>query len=114
MAVLLYTNKISQTVSGSFTENVVVNQFGDSYAQTIRPGINTAQETWTVSWVGLTQAEARGLKLLFQSCGGDERIVWTSPLGSGTETWTVTDHSGKLAQGGGTTWEYSCQLVRRY
>lgn len=114
MAVLLYENKISQVLGGEFTENVITNRYGDSYTQTIVPGLNTSDEEWSIEWIGLTQAEARALKQLFQAAKGSERFLWQSPLDTRPEQWTVESHRGGLMQGSGTTWEYSCTMSKRF
>jgi len=111
---LPYTDRISVDSSASMREQFVEVSMGDGYVQAARNGINSSQESWNVTWRGLEAGEAKVLRSLFRLAGGKDTFGWQHPLSDEEEQWAVVDHGVAPDSNGGTSWNYSATLVKRY
>ncbi|MDR2326419.1 MAG: phage tail protein [Acidovorax sp.] len=65
---------------GSVSHRVLSAKFGDGYEQTAADGINTAMQSWPLSFVGRTEYIAP-IQSFFDRHGSWMSFLWTPPLG---------------------------------
>jgi phage-related protein len=66
---LPYVNKISILSSKGKLSNDTSIQYKEGFQQVIPHGINTARDTWTINWAGLTLSEKQSLETTFDTKG---------------------------------------------
>lgn len=59
---------------------VIVNEFGDGYAQTVPDGLNNVQQSWELSWANIPNAAAADIVAQINSFAG-RPFSWTTPDG---------------------------------
>jgi phage-related protein len=70
-----YSSAVSHEPSASWA------QFGDSYAQGVRSGINNDPESWDLVWNNVTKDIADGIDNFLKATGGVDPFFWISPDG---------------------------------
>lgn len=74
---------------------ILLNQFGDGYAQRTRDGINTIQSEWTLTFTSRSIAEANAIIAFFETTYGVTPIDWTPPQESTTVKVIASDWSSQ-------------------
>lgn len=69
--------------------------FGDSYSQREKDGLNAQPQQWKLIWKNIADTDAEALRQFFEARGGVEIIDWT-PFGQATALkWTNGDFKSK-------------------
>jgi phage-related protein len=58
---------------------ILLNQFGDGYAQRTRDGINTSISEWNLTFTSRSISEANAILALIESTYGVSYMDWTPP-----------------------------------
>ncbi|MDR0259096.1 MAG: phage tail protein, partial [Comamonas sp.] len=66
---------------GTVSHRVLSAKFGDGYEQTAADGINTAMQSWPLSFVGRA-AVIEPIKSFLDQHGSWQSFLWTPPLGA--------------------------------
>lgn len=96
MAALLYQNKL---VVGENTQVTALREEfkTDSYRVRANKGINPIEKTITLTWIGLTRAQANGLNNQLEDAQGVETVDYTTVIGPGTsQKWSSVDWSSNI------------------
>jgi len=115
MAVSLDTETAYMLEYGSSaTLNLRVNetQFGDGYKQSVQDGINTDEESWSLTFLPIETASSITLVgLLKQSKNGTANVLsWTPPGESTAKYYEASDITRKPISY--TLWQVGCTLTR--
>lgn len=70
-------------------------QFGDSYSQRARDGMNSTPQQWKLNWSKISDADAEMLRLFFERMAGVDVIEWKPYNQTDTLKWTANDWSGQ-------------------
>jgi len=87
---------------GSVTHRVLSAKFGDGYEQAAADGINTAMQSWPLSFVG-REAVILPIKAFLDRHGSWQSFLWTPPLGE--EGSYRTDNGYQLTPRGAGAYE---------
>ncbi len=78
---------VDKAVSETTAPNVFIHTFGDGYEQRLARGINANDQTYAVSFITRTKAEANNIITFFEDKGGVTSFVFAPPhLGDKTAT----------------------------
>lgn len=114
MAALLYTNKL-QYSSPNMNYTARVEKFNtDSYSIRAAIGINSIEESYDLTWAGLTQAEAIALIAQLKAAKGLELLQWTPPLEASEQSFTITTFAATEYPGPVPFYSVSASLTREY
>lgn len=80
MAIKTFTWKVESGVGSDIKYRVTEVQFGDGYAQITSDGINTKNESYTIT-VHAYKDEAEQIMAFFDEHKGAKSFFWTPPLG---------------------------------
>ena len=72
-----YTPSVGMDNKRSF--KVLRSGFGNGYEQVAVDGLNSASDTYTVSWMDIPIVDALAIKAYFNARGGNEAFLWAPP-----------------------------------
>lgn len=61
------------------TPRVLTAKFGDGYSQRVADGINSLEQTWTLSFNSRSLTEVTAIESFLVTKGGITRFTWTPP-----------------------------------
>lgn len=79
--------------SRSLSHRVLSAEFGDGYSQRTADGLNTAVESWDVTWNNLTLANGRLLTKYLSTRRGYRSFKWTPPNEARYKVWICESFS---------------------
>lgn len=92
---------------GAVSHRILSARFGDGYEQTAGDGINTAQQSWPLSFGG-SGADIAPIRAFLDRHGGWKSFLWTPPTGQ--QGSYRTDGGYQMSVLGGDTYELSVTL----
>lgn len=114
MADLLYQNKISlASPMGQYEPKVVRFEAGDGYSVRGVRGLNPVIERWTITWVGLTAAEARALSNQLISAAINV-VTYTPDPYNDARGFTCESHGTEPVLSGREAYNITATLRREY
>lgn len=92
MNILTFSAAPDQGVQQTVKPRILRAQPGGEggHATRAADGLNNLDETWQLSWLRRTPAEAAAMLAFFRARGGTEPFAWTSPKGA-TGLWVCTE-----------------------
>jgi phage-related protein len=78
------TSYIGQDAQVERKYRVIRNQFGNGYSERASDGINSAVDTWTVTWENLSSADYNTVVAALDMAKGVDYLTWT-PFGEASQ-----------------------------
>ena len=93
MAALPSQNRISQSSVGQKKYRITKAQFGNSYQQRAKDGINNKIATWNISWENITSTERDTIVAALDGTNGVDSLTWQSPDSLTVDKYIVKGYS---------------------
>jgi phage-related protein len=87
-------------------------QFGDGFEQRVLDGINTWKDSWDVTFMAQTQADATLLENQIRQDLGHKSIYWQAPDEANPTVWIIRSYT-KVVKAGKVN-VINCRLERLY
>ncbi len=96
MVALILTDKIT-SLSPARSATLKTERFQtDNYSIRAAKGFNNAEVSYQLSWIKLTQVEAKSLGDLFDATLGVSLVQWTPPYENVEQNFTVSQYNVQL------------------
>lgn len=107
MATFPFPDRISQSSSNQYNQNVNISTYGDGAEQRVAMGLNSFNNTWSVTLENLSLTERNTFVTFWKSVGLVVSFDWTPPNGEATK-WVFSE--GPVETNHGIVYSFSMTL----